>query len=143
MIVVSVFQLISCVAIPISFTKFRQIQPGVERPFRVMFGLTLSYLIYMGISYLLTQASVEALVLALILHIAFFLFYIISFYGWKFNYFYRSFASSWTLFVYISLALFLGFLNAHHQLDNVYSLSLFIVSFSILYVLLLRQKKYS
>ncbi|WP_367607453.1 APC family permease [Legionella sp. W05-934-2] len=140
MIVVSVFQVISCVAIPLSFVKLRTTKPNEERPFRVIFGLSLSFIVYMAMSYLLIQATIEALALALIMHLVFFIFYILSFYGKQLRNFYRSFGSSWTLFAYMAYALVIGYISHHHLLADWLQGILFILGFSVLYVFLLGQK---
>ncbi len=142
MIVVTVFQLISCVAIPVAFSALRLNKPEVKREYRVKFGLSLSYFIYMVVSYLLTQATVMALFLALFLHIIFFFIYAFTSYDKSMRKIIAAFLSCWSLFAYMLIALFFGYVNQQGVLNNKYALLLFILSFSFCFYALLKQKKY-
>jgi amino acid transporter len=143
MIVVTVFQLISCVAIPIAFIKLRLTQPDKTRAFSVRYGIVLSYLIYIMVSYLLIQATVVALVLALILHIVFFLFYACTYYKWSGHQILNAFMSSWSIFVYIIAATIFGYLRHEGWVGTPIGFMLFITSFSLILWALLEQKNFN
>ena len=142
MIIVTVFQLISCVAIPVAFSKLRLSKADIARTYRVKFGLSLSYFIYMVVSYLLTQATSMALLLALVLHLLFFFVYAMTAYQKNLKQVFYAFASSSSLFIYMLISLVFGYLSDGALLDNTYVFSAFLVSFSLAYYLLLHQKKY-
>ncbi len=142
MIIVSVFQLISCVAIPIAFHKLRLDRPDIERQYQVKCGKSLSYFIFMLLSYLLTQAMVIALVLALLLHLLFFVIYTLTAYERKVSKMINAFLSSWSIFFYMALALGLAWVFKMNLLGMTLKAVLFTVLFTLSYVLLLRQGKY-
>lgn len=143
MIIVTVFQLISCVAIPVAFVKLRSNKPEITRHYRAKFGLSMSYFIYMVVSYLLTQATVTALILGLTMHLFFFAFYSMTAYDRQINKVVAAFKSSWTIFLYMLLALIFGYLNAKGLLDKPYVIASFFFGFSINYWLLLEQKNHT
>lgn len=143
MIIVTVFQLISCVAIPVAFVKLRISKPDLPRQYRVKLGLTLSYFIYLVVSYLLTQATVSALIIGLGMHLLFFFFYSMTAYEQNMSKVIKAFKSSWTLFVYIAVSLFYGYCNQLGILSNSYVLASFFVVYTINYWLLLQQKNYN
>ena len=143
MIIVSVFQLISCVAIPVSFTKLRTSKPEIERKYRVKLGLTLSYFIYMVVSYLMTQATIMALFLSLILHLAFFFFYSMTTYNNNLVKVGRAYLSSWSIFSYMVVSLVFGSVNKLGLITQGINPWLFIIAFSLNYWLLLKQKNHS
>ncbi len=143
MVVVTVFQLISCMAIPVAFIKLRVNKPNSERIFKVKFGLTLSVIIYLVVCYLLTQATVTALVLALILHVLFFLFYAITFYGAKISLILKAFRSASSAFAYIILSIIFGYFNKIGLLTNDYIMIAFFILYSINLWALLKQRSYN
>lgn len=142
MIIVTVFQLISCVAIPIAFVKLRQEKPDEERLYRARFGLSLSYFIYMVLSYLLTQATIKGILLGLIMHLLFFICYGYTAYQHDIRKIARSFASSWSIFVYMMIALLFAVLTQYHMLITPLGIIGFICLFSLNYLALLHQKNY-
>ena len=142
MVVVTVLQLISCVAIPVSFTKLRLDQPEKPRPFRVKFGHLLSFMIYLVVTYLLVSATVTALVLGFILHVVFFLFYAFTYYKGNLTHIYRAALSCWTIFAYIALATVFGYFY-HHHYDMVWLFTCYVIVFTLNFILLLKQKNYN
>jgi amino acid transporter len=105
MIVVTVFQLITCVAIPISFVKLRQTETKDTASFRVPFGRVLAIAIYLLTTYLLVQAGTNALVLSLVLHVILFTVYTLSQYKGNTGRVIAAFQSSWTSFCILLLPL--------------------------------------
>lgn len=142
MIVVSVFQLISCLAVPIAFCKLRKINPEEKRPFRMPGGITLSYIAYIVVSYLLVQCGMLPLVLSLVLHLAFFILYC-SVYHRNLAKSLKAFASSWSMFVYLALVSAFGFLQDSGTLDNLYNLVGFLIIMTLNYYFLLNQRNYN
>ncbi|MEN9390771.1 MAG: hypothetical protein RL017_68, partial [Pseudomonadota bacterium] len=110
MLVVSVFQLISCVAVPVCFSKLRKTNSTQERTFIMPFGPVLSFFTYLIISYLLLQAGNKALTLALVCHLIFFTVYCSVYYRNLKSTFY-AFASSWTMFAYMAIITLFSFLH--------------------------------
>jgi amino acid transporter len=142
MIVVSVFQLISCVAVPIAFCKLRKSVPHLPRPFQMPAGKIFSYLVILAVSYLLAQCGFVPLILSLVFHLVFFILYCSVHYR-KIKLTIKAFASSWSLFVYMGIVSFYGYLQDQQQLNNIAQLIGFIVVISINYYFLLNQKTYN
>lgn len=142
MIVVTVFQLISCVAIPIAFTKLRISEPLKERKFRLLGGNFISIFAYVVITYLLTQAGVLAMSLAIAVHFIFFIIYCIVYYGRNFNRIFKAFLSSWTLFAYMFVITIFTYLQDHLLMKNIFLL-VFLVVTIMFYFLILRQRNYN
>ncbi|MFT6834767.1 MAG: amino acid transporter, partial [Francisellaceae bacterium] len=143
MIVVTVFQLLSCLAIPVSYTKFKISESQRERPFTVPYGRILSYFIFLVITYLLAQASADALWLSLILHVLFFLFYGLTYYRGNIKKIIRSISSSWSIFAYLIFSIIIGHLNSSgYLLKPMWFVGFLIVS-SLLYYALITQKNYN
>lgn len=142
MIVVSVFQLISCLAVPIAFCKLRKIDKDKPRPFRMPFGLSLSYIAYLVVTYLLTQCGFEPLILSLVFHAVFFMIYC--------SVYYRSIAgtmkawlSSWSMFAYMAIISLFGYFQDRGTIDQVsHLIALWVIS-TVLYYFLLNQKGYN
>ncbi|MDC0535534.1 APC family permease [Francisellaceae bacterium] len=143
MIVVTVFQLLSCMAIPVSFTKLRKSEPNKTRDFKVRGGVVLSYFIFIIVTYLLAQASTDALWLSLILHAVFFLFYGASYYKGNPTKVLRSLASSYSIFVYLGFSVIFGYFHEYDILTTFWGIALFIILTSINYYLLINQKSYN
>ncbi|OGT69509.1 MAG: amino acid permease [Gammaproteobacteria bacterium RIFCSPHIGHO2_12_FULL_45_9] len=141
MIVVSVFQLISCVAVPIAFWKLRQNNRGKRPPFKMPCGKTVGYIAYLILTYLLIQCGTTALVLSFLFHTVFFSIYCGVYYQ-NFKETVKAAASAWSIFCYLGLTVIFGFLQEHHQLDHPLALSSFLVCSTILYYFLLKQKSY-
>ena len=142
MIVVSVFQLISCLAVPIAFCKLRKMYPDQERPFRMPAGIIFSYIAYIAVSYLLIQCGFMPLLLSLILHAVFFIIYCSVYY----RDFFKSLnaaLSSWSMFAYMALLTVFGYMQDQgvfeQQPGNLVG---FIILVSVLYYFLINQKNH-
>ena len=143
MIVVTIFQLISCLAVPLAFSTLRRNQPEKERIFKMPGGKLLSIFSYLIVSYLLTQCGTKAMIMAWIMHAIFFLIYCFAYYRLSPTAMIRSFLSSWTMFAY--LVAMCGFAHLH-DLDKLHqplNFILFLVVSLIFYKLLLGQKNYN
>ena len=142
MVVVTVFQLISCVAVPIAFTKLRQTEANQPRLFKMPFGKTCSFLLYLLLTYLLTQAGTKALFTSLILHIIFFIFFSVSYYGKNTQKIKKSLKSCWTIFLYLVFTWIFGYLQDQHLLQKPLVLVCFLVLAVVMYYVILGQKDY-
>ena len=142
MIVVSVFQLLSCLAVPIAFCKLRKIAADKPRPFRMHGGIPASYIAYIVVCYLLAQCGFMPLLLSLIFHLVFFLIYCMVYYrNWIGTI--RAIASSWSIFVFLALMTAFGYIQDTGTLDNIYNLIGFLIIMSINYYFLLNQKNHN
>ena len=142
MIVVSVFQLISCLAVPIAFCKLRKIDTDKPRPFRMPGGISLSYIAYLVVSYLLIQCGFMPLLLSLVFHAVFFLIYCSVYYK-TVSGTVKAFLSSWSMFVYMAVVTVFGYFQDLGTLTSVFHLAAFIVVASLNYYFLLNQKGYN
>lgn len=142
MVVVTVFQLISCVAVPISFMKLRKDKPTEKRAFKLPMGRITSVLSFLVVSYLLTQCGVTPLLLSLGIHVLFLLLYCFTSYRLSFSPSLKSFLSSWSIFAYMIVVTVFGYLQDNGQLNSVVGLSSFVVASLIMYSLLINQKEY-
>lgn len=142
MVLVSVLMLIACIAVPLSFFKLRIDKPDIERVFRAPVGRSLSVIIYLFLTYLLSQASVKVLVLAFVLHVVFFLLYSVVYYHKEIKRTWLAFLSCWTMFLYLALSIVYGYLNAKHILDTPLVLACFVIVTVGLFYLMLNQKSH-
>ncbi len=140
MIVITVFQLISCIAVPVSFTKLRNSQPNMSRWFKVPFGKTISLACFLILSYLLIQSGTRAIVVALFVHVLFFIVYCMVLYKFNFSNWCRSFASSWTMFGCLVFTGFFSYLQENGYMQNVTNLVIFLGLSVICYFLMIHQK---
>ncbi len=143
MILVSVFQLISCASIPISFTRLRIINADLKRIYNVKMGNVLSYLMFMVLSYFLIKVDLFSLAMALILYVIFFTVYVFSYYHCNITRVVNACCSSWSIFLYMSLTCFLGYLNQHVTLENRVFFFIFSLLMSLNFWLMIRQKNYN
>lgn len=141
MIVVTVFQLISCLAVPIAFGALRKHQANKERLFKLPYGNVINLLAYVMVGYLLIECGFKATCLAFLLHVLFFGVYCITYYKLKLNGVYAAFRSSWTLFVYLLVVIIFAKIN-DLQLLHTSGILLFLVFMLIFYKLAINQKKY-
>jgi amino acid transporter len=139
MIVVSVFQLISCLAVPIAFCKLRKIDVDKPRPFRMPGGIVLSYIAYLVVSYLLIQCGFMPLLLSLVFHAVFFLIYCSVYYKTVSGTI-KAFLSSWSMFVYMAVVTVFGYFQDLGTLTSAFHLLAFIVVATLNYYFLLNQK---
>ncbi|AXA34598.1 APC family permease [Francisella adeliensis] len=144
-IVVTVFQLLSVVAIPVSYTKFKlneSAQHKSIKQFRMPCGKVLSYFMFLFITYMLAQAKVEILVLVLILSLVMFLFYSVTSYKYQIRKVLISLASSCSIFAYMAFSIVIGYMNEYGVLFQPLYFLCFIVISTIMYSWLLSQKNY-
>lgn len=141
MIVVSVFMSISCIAVPIAFCKLRKMDSR-KRPFTMPAGLTISYIVYIAISYLLTQCGFTPLLVSLIFHAIFFVVYCIVYYR-SFELSIKAFMSSWSMFVYLIIVTTFGYIIDNNLLQESVSIVALIIVSSVNYYFLLNQKGYN
>jgi amino acid transporter len=142
MIVVSVFQLISCLAVPIAFVKLRQIAPTAHRPFKLPGGIFVSYVVFLVVSYLLIQCGALPLLLSTIFHIVFFTIYCSVYYR-SVSGSLKAIASAWSMLVYLGLTTVFGYLQELDKLTHPLYLLGFILVMSLNYYFLLNQKSYN
>ncbi len=143
MIVVTIFQLISCLAVPLAFSALRTNQPNKERLFRMPGGKTLSLFAYLVVSYLLTQCGTKAMVMAWFMHLAFFIVYCFAYYKFNLKAMFRSFLSSWTMFAYLVAMSWFAHLQDLNKLHQPVNFIAFFVVALVFYRILLGQKNYS
>jgi amino acid transporter len=140
MIVVSVFQIISCVAVPIAFSKIRADKR--KSSFRMPFGLSLSYIAFLILSYLLVQCGTLPLVLSFVFHLVFFIIYC-TVYHKDFGLSVRAVASAWSIFVYLGAMTLFGYLQEADKFHNLGILIGFFIFSSINFYFLVNQKSYN
>ena len=141
MIVVSAFMSISCMAVPVAFHRLRR-DNSAKRPFRMPAGLTLGYIVYLLITYLLVQCSFPALLLSFIFHAVLFVIYC-SVYHKSWHKSWRALLSSWTMFAYLIMTAIFGYITDNHLLDETTIIIALIVLSSFNYYLLINQKNYN
>lgn len=142
MILVSVFQVISCVSIPIAFTKLRYSSPQLERIYRVKMGELMSYVIFVVLSFFLIKIDFFSLTVALLLYVGFFLIYAFSYYRWSISRVFKAFCSSWSMFLYMALICIFAYLHQQHLLESRLVFYTFILLMSINFWLMVQQKNY-
>ena len=140
-IVVTVFQLITCVAIPFAFARLRLKAADKPRSFRVKGGQVLSYIAFIAVSYLLTQATSTAVGLSIILQLVCLLCYLGTYYRGPLAMIY-GLASCWTLCFYLLLAFCFAWLNDSGYLHSTLGISAFITLFTLSYILVIQQKNH-
>jgi amino acid transporter len=141
MIVVSVFQILSCIAVPIAFSKIRADNKR-ESSFRMPFGLSASYITYMILSYLLVQCGTMALLLSFVFHILFFIIYCSVYYK-NFSLSLKAIASSWSIFIYIGAMTLFGMLQEADKFNTTSILIGFFIFSSVNFYFLVKQKSYN
>ena len=142
MIVVSVFLLLSCLAVPIAFVRLRKDKPNMIRSFRMPLGLSFSYITYLFISFMLVQCGNIALWVAIIFHLVLFFVYCAIYYK-KIGRAAMAFASSWSIFAYLAIVLIFSYMNEAGNFENMSMAVVFIVSMTVTYYLLVHQKSYN
>lgn len=142
MVVVTVFQLISCVAIPIAFAKLRKDKANEIRTFKLPLGGLGSLISFLIVSYLLTQCGTDTLILSLVIHLFFMIVYCFTAYGLNPKQTFKSFLSSWSIFAYMLVVTAFGHLQDIKQLNTPIGLGAFIIISFIMYKLLVSQKEF-
>ena len=143
MILVSVFQLISCAAIPIAFTKLRYSKPELERLYRVKWGHFLSYFIFLVISLFLTRIDAFSLMVAYALYVLFFSVYVVSYYECTMRRIMNAFCSAWSVFLYMGFVTLFGYFNQVGLLKNASMVCVFMLIISVNYQWMIHQKNYN
>lgn len=142
MIVVAVFQLLTCVAIPIAYVKLNTDMKKAGDIFHVPCGRILSGFVYLLVSYLIIQSGLKAVAFSLIIHVILFVVYALSYYrtakGVK-----KAFASSWSVFLYMILTVVGAYFQEVNDLNSAASILAFFVVMLICYFFLLRQKTFA
>jgi hypothetical protein len=105
-------------------------------------GLTLGYIVYLLITYLLVQCSFPALLLSFIFHAVLFVIYC-SVYHKSWHKSWRALLSSWTMFAYLIMTAIFGYITDNHLLDETTIIIALIVLSSFNYYLLINQKNYN
>ena len=113
------------------------------RIYRVKLGNILSYVVYLVITFFLTQVSVMSLVMALMLLLLFFLLYTISYYKGEVGKVINACCSSWSIFMYLGVAIIFAYVQHVGLLENWFILFLFILSASGNFWLMINQKNYN
>lgn len=142
MVLVSVFELIASIAVPLSFARLRKDKVNEERLFRTPFGKSLALVIFVFLTYLLAQAPTTILVVSLALHVVCFIVYCLVYYHKDMARSLRAFASGWTMFLYLLLCVAFGYLHQLGILDDWPILIGFVVLSVVLYYLMLNQRDY-
>jgi len=136
----SVFYALSCISVPIGFTKLRKIKRQ-KALFKLPFGQTISVLLFFILTYLLIQVRGFTIFLSLLLHIFLFIIYMLSFYHYNYFKIIKSFLSAWSVFVYLSFATFFSYLRQWGYFRGEMWI-LFIVLTLVLYISMVYQKSY-
>lgn len=142
MIIVSVFQLVSCLAVPIAYVKLKKDYPLVQRSFVMPYGRAGSFITYLIVTYLLIQCGILPLLMSLIFHLVFFIIYCMTYYR-SIAKMWLAFRSAWSLFAYMFLITACGYLQSHQMLEHTIPSVIMSVGFIILYKLLIDQKSYN
>lgn len=140
MIVVSVFMAISCIAVPVAFVKLRKMD-STKRPFTMPAGITVSYIAYIAVTYLLTQCGFMAALVSFGFHAALFIIYCVVYYG-NFKQSFRAFLSSWSMFAYLILACALSYATDNTVFGELEHFVILVVLSSINYYFMINQKSY-
>ncbi|MDF1796155.1 MAG: APC family permease [Coxiellaceae bacterium] len=142
MVIVTVFQLLTCVALPVAFTKLRWDEKDKHRLFKVPFGKSVSFLMYLLLTYLLIQAPPVALFTSFGLHSVFFLAYSISFYRHNVIKILHAFQSSVGIFIYLAFTAIYGLARQNHLMSQpLLLISFFFIAVGI-YFIMLKQRDY-
>ncbi|KFJ42111.1 APC family permease [Francisella philomiragia] len=136
------FILVSCIALPIAYAKIKANKADPLPLSYLPFSRTIAFLVYMFLTYLLMIAGVLNLVVALVLHIVFFLIYAYIDSKGDFSKITKAFASSWVIFAYLVSELVFGYIYENISSYNLFTL-VFVVISAVLYVLLINQKSYT
>jgi len=142
MILVSVFQVISCASIPVAFTKLRHSSPNFERIYRVKMGKLLSYVIFVVLSFFLIKIDFFSLAVALALYLGFFLVYALSYYHYVLTELYKAFYSSWSMFLYMASICIFAYLDQQGLLEIKAVFYAFVLLMSINFWLMVHQKNH-
>lgn len=143
MIIVSMFELIACLAIPIAFSRLRRAEKDRPRVFRLGFGETISTLSFIAVSYLIIQCGFVATELAVIVHSLFFLVYCGAYYKFNIRQTKNAFLSSFSVFLYLFVMMLFAYLSDKNMLHTVSGLIAFIFACLVLSAIFQKQRNYS
>ncbi|MED7788703.1 APC family permease [Francisella sp. 19X1-34] len=135
------FILVSCVALPIAYAKIKSNKNDPLPINYIPFPKTVAFLVYMVLTYLLMIAGALNLVVALVLHIVFFLIYAYMDGKGNISKIIKAFASSWVIFAYLIIELIFGYIYENTTAYSLFFLVFIIVSAG-LYLLLVNQRNY-
>lgn len=143
MVVVTVFQLIACLAIPLAFTKLRLSKPKENRLFYMPLGKTSAFLAFVAITYLLAQTGFKAILFSLLLHVVFFIIYCNAQYKFRAKLTWYAFKSSWSMFAYLAILAIMGYAHDINILEKLSVFPIFLIFALISYKLLVNQNSYT
>ncbi|MGV3278235.1 APC family permease [Rickettsiales bacterium LUAb2] len=141
-IVISILQLITCIAIPVTFIKLRQTEANEARPFKLKYGKSIAYLMFLLVAYIIVQVGIKAMLLALILHLSFFTIYSFTYYKFNLGKIVNAYRSAYSIFTYLIIMTVFTYLNDLKLLNNIGTLAIFAVIGTGLYYLMVNQKNY-
>lgn len=142
MIMVSVFMCLSCIAIPVSYCRLRKDDPDTRRPFSLPGGVIVSYIVYISVTYLLSQCGFVALATSAVFLLVFFGIYC-SIYYRAIKPSLRAFMSSWSIFAYLALLTIFAYLVENKVFNEEAIAGGLIILSSIVYRFLINQKNYN
>ncbi|MBE8214781.1 MAG: APC family permease [Endozoicomonadaceae bacterium] len=142
-VMITAVQLITCIAIPVAFTKLRLTQPDKKRPFKLWLGPWISLIIYCFVTYLVISTGYDALLKSFIINWFFFFIYMLTSYQGNIQQMLRALLSTWSLIVYMLLTLGLAYLYEHNTLSAYLYWSLFVICSISLFYSMVHQKNYN
>ncbi|APC96630.1 APC family permease [Francisella frigiditurris] len=133
------FILVSCVALPVSYAKLKANKSDPLPISYLPLPQLVAFCVYLVLTYLLMIAGILNLVIALILHVGFFVIYAYVNSKHQLNKIIKAFASSWSIFAYLAFELIAAII--HDSISN-HGLfyTIFIPVSIIFYILMVSQK---
>lgn len=142
MVMVSVFMCLSCIAIPVSYCRLRKNDPHTKRLFKMPAGTIVSYIVYIAVTYLLSQCGFIALVTSGVFLLVFFGIYC-SIYYRNLRLSIRAFLSSWSMFAYLVLLTIFAYLVENNIGSEELVAVALIMTSTVSYYTLINQKNYN
>lgn len=142
MIMVSVFMCLSCIAIPVSYCRLRKNDPHTKRPFAMVGGTFISYIVFTSVTYLLAQCGSIALMVSVMFLLVFFCIYCSIHYKNLYKS-WMAFLSSWSMFVYLVIMTIFAYLTEKQIFSELITALLLISVTSICYYFMINQKNYN
>jgi hypothetical protein len=136
------FILVACLALPVSYASMKANKSDPLPVSYLPFSQLISYIIFVVLSYLLMIAGSVDIAVALALHVGFFAIY--AYINNKNDYaeMLKSFYSSWTIFAFLAFEYIISLIYSEDDVGIVFVL-VFVISSSIFYLLMVKQKNYS
>ncbi|MFZ9035579.1 MAG: APC family permease [Francisellaceae bacterium] len=135
------FILISCVALPVAYVKLKSTDKNASAIRYLPLPGFFAFAIYLFIGYMLMISGIINLTVALVLHLLFFIVY--SLVNAKSMHKYlelkRAFASSWSIFVFLSFELAMAIYH-QYAVSLLWFYLLFLPLLALLYLLMIQQK---